>query len=316
MNDEILIRDLIAAIWNGRKKISIFTVAIIVLTFALLYFTMTTKYETTSSIMSNHKNLQSFAQQIVMDKNIHDVVSHLKFDSSIYHRIKDNIKVTSKEESNMVSIMIKGIDPDRITKVNNMLAYRLARQIERVDLLDQIQEYKSVVSTLDTEIKKASSEVLELEERISNTPKTILLSKSLSDEQIIASSNNAMKLITEEINEEYIELKNLYNIAVAETSKLESEQRNYNELITQKQNKAEQLTNEQDWSDSNTVVNTDTTSIVITPAIVPTIPLATHILVKVAMAGLIAFIMSSIYFILKHYVKEGIVNGKTTNKSN
>jgi succinoglycan biosynthesis transport protein ExoP len=340
--EEISLREIIETVWNGKNMIIMVTTIAMLFSGIVSFFVLDPTYEVTTTVMVNEqaldqqstkKDLSPFAEQIKSNFVINKIMQKLKLDKKDYsvNAIRDSITVEAIKDSTLIRIKVKGNDPQAITAMANVVALELGSFIEISTRLDMIVGFKKRLIEVEDLLVLTKSGLDQATKQLQDTPEKLITQKSLSDDPYLQSvvsdsgkSTNknlgALQLVSEEINPVYINLKTIIAEASIQLSKLQTEQQSLDERMASNQKVIDDLQKQMDAvsfkSDGFVQSVNRFNAVLITPAMEPDDAVGPKKLLNVALAGVVAGMISVfVVFIREYWRSSSTVNTAGSNIS-
>lgn len=327
LQDEFSLREIINAIWNGKRVI----VMVMIITMGLggiySFFVMSPTYEAKAVVIVNNntdpklgvviQDLTPFAEQIKSDYIINKIVKNIntKPQGDKAEKNFESINVESVKDSKLIRVTVKGKDAKYIANMTNSLANELNSLVETSTKLSLIVTNKKRLIEVEEQLKLTQSEIDQIREQIKITPEKIKTQKSLADDPYLhsiardTSAGNkelgSLQMTSEELNPVYISLQNKLAENTVLLSKLIADKNNGENLIKENQKYVDELQKSMQTLSFNTESISQSTNtsnaVLITPAIVPEDPVGPRKSLIVAVAGVLGGVISLLIIFLREY---------------
>ncbi|MFK7696921.1 Wzz/FepE/Etk N-terminal domain-containing protein [Paenibacillus sp. HJGM_3] len=306
MANEISLREIIQDAW--RNKIWIALVIICAMFIAGGYSYMQPSiFESTSivSLVPSEKDaktsdLSSAKEQVKSKFTTSKIINGLKLDPTKYtiDSLMNNISVESLPNSSYISIKVKGTDNQVTTDIANLLAFSTGSNIEILKHLSKQTEQKAKLEEVKSSMQIVESELNEVSKLIQVTPQILNTKKALADDTYLVNGKQlgALQLSNEEINPVYLSLQSRQADATVQKSKLNSEEASLNEDIQSHKKTIAEL--EQQSINGKPY---DFNYVMITPAIVPAVPIGPAKLITTVLGGAIALLLALFFLVIRAY---------------
>jgi succinoglycan biosynthesis transport protein ExoP len=325
-DDEISLREIIETVWNGRWIIASVTAVAVLLSGIVSFWVLDPVYEVTTTVMVNSQvdgektvaNLSPFAEQVKSDFVIGKIVKKLELDAKeiSVNSIRNSINVEAIKDSNLIRITVTGKDPKAITNIANAVALELGSFIEISTRLDMLVGYKKRLVEVEDQTKIVQTELEIANRQLETNPEKLVTQKSLSDDpymqSVVADNSNSsnkelgsLRLIDEEINPVYIELKSRVADTSIQLSKLQMEKSNLDERVSTNQQTITALQkqiNSTNASSEEFVQSVNRfNAVLIIPAVQPEFPVGPRKMLNLVLAGVVGGILSVFIVFVRDY---------------
>ncbi len=226
--------------------------------------------------------------------------------------------------NNIMKIIVRGQDPQKISRMANMLAYELGIRIEITDRTKEILEAQKKLDDLVDQIEMTKAQLTEAQKQISKTPEKQSTTQSLGQNDLLrditqeSSGINAkeaagLTMENESINPTYTELQSKIAQASIDLISLQSAEKNQKKKIEENQsriNEIEQISNN-DKLDANKSIRIldGTNALFISPSIQPDTPIAPNKIMNIIIAAVVGVAISLMVVFLRQYLKENPRSG-------
>lgn len=316
--DEISLKEIIHTVWDGKWIITVVTVVAMLAAAIFSFWMIAPTYEATSTVKLNHESRQTFIEQLKSDAVINEAIEDLKLDRTI-SSVRGSTTITNIEETNLITITVKGTEPAETKNIANYLAYSFVQNIEISDRLNEIVDSRTKLRAIDNQLEKTEAEISQIENRLSETPEKRTTYKTLADEMYLqynlANSGeidsellNELMLSEEHINSNYTRLEGELADAEKRLTALQSDQNAFNGIIEENEAIIDELEN----ADMSEVTSTRDimrmtngyTAAIVTPAYEPTVPVAPNKLLNVAIAIVVGLMVGVMIVFVRHMMKD------------
>jgi succinoglycan biosynthesis transport protein ExoP len=337
-DDEISLREIIETVWDGRWIIASVTAVAVLLSGIVSFFVLDPAYEVTTTVMVNSQvdgektaaNLSPFAEQVKSDFVLGKIVKKLELEGKeiSVNSIRNSINVEAIKDSNLIRIAVTGKDPKAITNIANAVALELGSFIEISTRLDMIVGFKQRLIAVEDQMKIVQTELEMANKQLETNPEKLVTQKSLSDDPYLQSvvtdnSNSSnkelgsLKLIDEEINPVYIELKSRVADTSIQLSKLQMEKSNLDERVSSNQQTItalqKQINSTHAPSEGFVQSVNRFNAVLIIPAVEPEFPVGPRTMLNLALAGVVGGMLSVLIVFMREYWSR---NSKVSTGSN
>lgn len=338
MQEEIDLRDVIAALWNGKAIIALVTTISIIVATAINWFVLDPVYEVKSSVRISLRTndsepiLTSLLETATNDVHINSVIEKLNLDRDQYsiEEVRKAVKVELSKDSKVLKFTVKGKEVKDITRIANQMAFSTGARLEISDLSNEIINYTLQFQNVERDIEVLNEELNETRIQLENTPEFIVTKQVLANDPLLQSIVSeqtgmpiqqiaGMQLESEIRNPVYTSLTDRLATLQIELSKKTATKKTLEDQINQVQREItdleERLNDEFLTSSRSELSLNGKNAIFISPAMEPTSPVEPNKLMNVALTAVISFVLSAAYVFFRHYLKmeiSTVVNSQHT----
>lgn len=298
MEQEISMREIIEIIWKGKWVIVLITLFTMFTSGIINFFILDPVYEAKTTVMvsPNGTNLNQYIEQIGNYVVISATIEELKLDENriTVDQLRNKIRTEIVQDTNLFRIYVKDNSPEISSKIANSVTKNFISFIEKQQQEQMKTNAAFELDNIESQIKQYKSALAKIEQEKSNTPKTVQITKSLSNDPFLLSVVNdkkeaenaqlgSIQYQEEEVNPVYINLQEMENSIIIELEKLESKKAE----IIEKMNNALFVSQEK--------------LMIVSPAITPESPISPRKMVNIALAGVVGGMLSLLVVFFMHY---------------
>ncbi|WP_276353543.1 Wzz/FepE/Etk N-terminal domain-containing protein [Cohnella caldifontis] len=332
----ISLREIIDILLKQKWIIIIFTIACMLVSGLYSFLVLQPTYETysivrmQSSASSTDENsttdIQTFEESLKSSSTLNALITKNNLDRKEYsiNSIRGMFRLEVVPNNNIMKIIVRGQDPQKISRMANMLAYELGIRIEITDRTKEILEAQKKLDDLVDQIEMTKAQLTEAQKQISKTPEKQSTTQSLGQNDLLrditqeSSGINAkeaagLTMENESINPTYTELQSKIAQASIDLISLQSAEKNQKKKIEENQsriNEIEQISNN-DKLDANKSIRIldGTNALFISPSIQPDTPIAPNKIMNIIIAAVVGVAISLMVVFLRQYLKENPRSG-------
>jgi succinoglycan biosynthesis transport protein ExoP len=320
--DEISLREIIEAIWNGKWIILLVTAIAVATSGIFSFFIIDPVYEARTTILVNkisleqseQSSLQTYFEQVknhaVMSKTI-DQLGLQQKEISI-NGIRDKISAEIVKDTNLIRIKVSDKDSKLASDIANAVTLHFSEFMSNQSLEQLKRTTEYMIDQIDTELMINQSALIKVEEQLASTPEVLVTNKSLSEDAFLNSvasqsqsqssaETGSLQMKSEETNPVYISLLQAASNLKIELTKLENKR------------------NEMEQKVVNNELKIQESILVVSRAIEPETPVGPRKVLNIAISGVVGCMFSLfIVFFLFYWRKSPIdtsVNRRTTDNT-
>lgn len=310
------LKELILILWKSKLLICVITGTFAVFSIVVNWFVLNPTYEASSMIRfntiegdgGNTINLHSYAEIVQTDVFANRLIKKLDLSADEFKNLSAMFKVGALSNSNIIQISIEGGNTSQITKIVNMAALELSARVEISDRSSIIVKSNEELKKLRESIMLMKEEEAAIEAQLAKTPEKLINKKVLGDDLLLSrgSSSERLELVTEETNPVFVNLSSklseqrVHLSRIIEEEKVVSQRIQMNEALIKELD--EKVADDEVLASTSSILQlTGMKSIVVSPAIEPTSPIAPKKVTNVALAVIAGGMFSLIVVFFRNY---------------
>ena len=328
MSEEISLREMIEIMMKQKWIIVIVTLTCVLVSTFVNFFVLKPTYETFSIVRLESANqdkttsstdIRQYQEALKSSSTLNSLIekNELNRDEYTINSIRNMFKLETVDNSNILKIVVRGNDAEKISRMSNMLAYELGIRIEISDRMKEVVESQAKLETLMEQIEVVKAQIIESEKLLGDTPEKIFTTQSVSENELLrdiiqertnlnAIDSAKLQMQTESINPIYTELQaKIANLRV-QLHAIETEAKNYQEKVTSNLSRIDELETKS-YNDKLNInksirIMDGTNAIFINPSIQPESPVGPKKLMNIVIAAVIGASLSIFIVFIRHYM--------------
>lgn len=330
MSKEISLYEIIEIVLKGKWIIISITLASIILSATFSYFIIEPTYETYSIVRMQSAtkedgkkitNIKEFQESLKSASTLNSMIVKNQLQDGEYtiNSIRNMFELEVVPDSNIMKITVRGDNPEKISKLANMLAYELGIRIEITNRTGEIVKAQEHLEILQDQIVIIKAKLYELNNQLKVTPEKLITNQALSDNDLLRSLEQErsgistkeaaqLNMQSESINPNYTDLQAKISQSTIELNALEAEAKNYQNKVNLNMSRIDEIdskaSNEKLDVNKSIRILDGTSAIFINPALQPEEPVGPKKLLNIIMASVVGVMLSLLIVFLRNYLRE------------